>query len=89
MTQGYANQRRRGIWQARFMEHMIRDEEDLHAHADYIHYNPVKHGYARCPKDWPWSSFGRYVAGGDYPENWGCSNHPPPDLSGVDANLLE
>ena len=32
-----------GIWQRRFWEHYIRDEEDLHNHIDYIHYNPIKH----------------------------------------------
>ncbi|MHC4542586.1 MAG: REP-associated tyrosine transposase [Planctomycetota bacterium] len=36
--------RERGIWQRRFWEHHIRDEEDLQRHIDYIHYNPVKHG---------------------------------------------
>jgi putative transposase len=89
ISSGYERQRRRGIWQARFIEHLIRDEHDLHAHADYLHYNPVKHGYARCPKDWPWSTFNRFVESGDYPENWGCSDDPPPDLSRVNASLLE
>ena len=35
----------RGIWQRRYWEHLIRDEEDFQAHLNYIHYNPVKHGY--------------------------------------------
>ena len=87
---GQAREGRRGVWQARYMEHTIRDEEDLTAHVDYIHYNPVKHGLARCPKDWPWSSFSRYVASGDYPVDWGCSRHAPPaSLLRVDAALLE
>ena len=60
------------VWQRRFFEHMIRDERDWQAHFDYIHYNPVKHGLARCAKDWPWSSFQRAVRLGCYPENWGC-----------------
>ena len=34
----------RGIWQRRFWEHQIRDDADMTAHIDYIHYNPVKHG---------------------------------------------
>jgi len=37
--------RERGIWQRRYWEHLIRDEEDLAKHMDYIHFNPVKHGY--------------------------------------------
>ena len=52
VTPGYRRQRRRGVWQPRFMEHTIRDEQDLHHHADYIHYNPVKHGHAQvCAND--------------------------------------
>jgi putative transposase len=32
------------IWQRRFWEHAIRDQQDLSRHNEYIHYNPVKHG---------------------------------------------
>ena len=49
------------IWQRRFWEHVIRDERDYERHADYIHYNPVKHGYVTKVADWPYSSFARYV----------------------------
>jgi len=59
------------IWQRRFWEHMIRDQEDLNRHIDYIHYNPVKHGYVKQVSDWPWSSFHRYVKQGYYPNDWG------------------
>ena len=38
---------RRGVWQPRFHEHTIRDELDLENHADYLHFNPVKHGYVK------------------------------------------
>lgn len=89
VSPGYQRQRRRGVWQPRFMEHTIRDERDLHHHADYIHYNPVKHGYVRCPKDWPWSSFLRYVDSGDYPRDWGRLQDPLPDFGGIDEDLLE
>ncbi|VFN07563.1 MAG: putative transposase, partial [Candidatus Kentron sp. G] len=54
----------RPVWQRRFWEHLIRDEDDLCNHRDYIHYNPVKHGLAKRPGDWPWSSFGKAVARG-------------------------
>jgi len=40
-------------------------------HFDYIHYNPVKHGYVKCPHDWPHSSFHRWVKAGVYPLHWG------------------
>jgi putative transposase len=61
----------RGVWQRRFWEHVVRDEDDLERCAEYIHYNPVKHGYATCPWDWPWSSFRRFVRAGHYPADWG------------------
>jgi putative transposase len=60
----------RGIWQRRYWEHVIRDERDFASHADYIHWNPVKHGWARSPGDWPWSSFHAYVRRGIYTVNW-------------------
>ncbi|HUF78777.1 MAG TPA: transposase [Thermoanaerobaculia bacterium] len=60
-----------GLWQRRFWEHWIRDEEDLRRHIDYIHYNPVKHGYVRRVTDWPWSSFHRFVRKGWYEPEWG------------------
>lgn len=48
------------VWQDRFWEHTIRDEEDLQHHFDYIHFNPVKHGYVEDYEDWAWSSFHHY-----------------------------
>jgi putative transposase len=61
----------RGIWQRRFREHVVRDEQELERLCDDIHYNPVKHGYSARPLDWPWSTFSRFVASGDYPPDWG------------------
>jgi len=49
--------REKGIWQRRYWEHTIRDEADLERHIDYIHFNPVKHGYVTRVLDWPHSSF--------------------------------
>ena len=60
----------RGIWQRRYWEHMIRDERDYTRHMDYIHYNPVKHGYVHRVTDWPYSTFHRAVAHGLYSQNW-------------------
>jgi putative transposase len=61
----------RGIWQRRYWEHTIRDERDFSHHADYIHFNPVKHGYVGRAADWPYSSFRRMVRLGLYPQDWG------------------
>jgi putative transposase len=59
------------LWQRRFWEHTIRDEADFERCADYIHYNPVKHGHVASPADWPHSSLHRYVRGGILPADWG------------------
>ncbi|NJO15945.1 MAG: transposase [Thioploca sp.] len=64
----------RGIWQRRFWEHVIRDEADYLHHVEYIHYNPVKHGYVKRVRDWPYSSFHRWVARGIYPVTWATDN---------------
>ena len=61
----------RGIWQRRFWEHLIRDERDFAAHVDYVHFNPVKHGYVERVQDWPYSTFHRYVREGMLPMDWG------------------
>lgn len=61
----------RTVWQHRFWEHMIRDEDDFRRHVDYIHYNPFKHGLVSNVVDWPWSSFHRYVREGNYTSDWG------------------
>lgn len=61
----------RTIWQRRFWEHTIRDENDMENHVNYIHYNPVKHGYVSKPADWKWSGFRRHVKMGLYEKEWG------------------
>jgi putative transposase len=58
------------IWQRRFWEHRIRDDEDFARHVDYIHFNPVKHGHAQQAVDWPYSTFHRYVRDGVYAPDW-------------------
>ena len=73
----------RGIWQRRYWEHMIRDETDFARHVDYVHYNPVKHGYARCAVEWPYSSIHRYIEAGTLPSDWGGCGH------GEDGNFGE
>lgn len=66
---------KRGIWQRRSWENMIRGERDFSSHVDDIHYNPVKHGHARSVADWPHSSFHRSVREGIYPRDWAAE--PP------------
>ncbi|MGE0225071.1 MAG: transposase [Acetobacteraceae bacterium] len=59
------------VWQRRFWERQIRDEMDFMRHADYIHYNPVKHGLCSHVSEWPYSTFHRYAGRGIYSEDWG------------------
>jgi putative transposase len=70
--------REKGIWQRRYWEHAIRNDADLERHVDYIHFNPVKHGYVSRACDWPHSSFHRFVERGILPSDWGgdLSNIP-------------
>jgi putative transposase len=60
----------RAIWQRRFWEHLIRDEEDYRQHVEYCYINPVKHGLVTRVRDWPFSSFHRDVTAGLFPEDW-------------------
>ena len=70
--------RERGIWQRRYWEHTVRDERDFANHMDYIHFNPVKHGYAAAAKDWPYFIFLHCVGQGIYPMDWG--GNPEADI---------
>ena len=77
-----ANPRRRrrrmhDVWQPRFWEHLTRDDEEREALSNYVHYNPVKHGYVRCPHDWRWSSFHHWAKRGWLEPAWSCSCRAP------------
>jgi putative transposase len=65
-----------GLWQRRFWEHQIRDDADFARHADYIHWNPVKHGLVALAIEWPYSTFHRFVRKGVYLTDWGLSARP-------------
>ncbi len=82
---GRAVQGGRGVWQRRFYEHTIRDEEELRRCLDYVHLNPVKHGLCERAADWPWSSLHRYIALGEYEPDWGGA----PDLFGDEWQKCE
>ncbi|MBN2355543.1 transposase [candidate division KSB1 bacterium] len=74
-TDGYLNRSRikkneHAVWQRRFWEHCIRDDKDFTRHFNYIHLNPVKHGYVKSPIDWPFSYFHKYVKMGYYGAGW-------------------
>jgi putative transposase len=58
------------LWQRRFWDHVIRDEDDFQRHLDYIHYNPVKHGVIASANEYIFSSFRAYVERGAYDLDW-------------------
>ena len=74
MTVSKKTHRELTFWQRRFWEHRIRDDRDFERHADYIHYNPVKHGLCVRPVDWPFSSVHRFIRDGVYPGDWAASS---------------
>lgn len=71
------------LWQARFWDHVIRDENDLNDHFDYIHWNPVKHGYVQRPEDWTQSTYLFWLERGYYELGWGWDNEPS-NIVGLD-----
>lgn len=81
--------RRRGVWQRRFWEHTIEDEDDFEAHFDYIHFNPVKHGYVSRPIDWKYSSIHRWVRRGVYENTWGSNGLIPVTVSELELTIGE
>ena len=66
----------RGVWQPRFWEHTITDDDDFERCLNYIHYNPVKHGLVQRVCDYPWSTFHDHVKLGVYSLDWGCGPAP-------------
>ena len=64
------------LWQDRFLDHVIRDEQDFKNHFDYIHWNPVKHGYVAHPEDWRHSTYQHWLDRGYYEVGWGYADEP-------------
>ncbi|QKK02894.1 MAG: transposase [Pseudomonadota bacterium] len=69
------------LWQRRYYDHILRHDHDFRCHIDYIHYNPVKHGYAAMACQYRWSSFHAWFARGHYDKTWGTSE--PSHISGM------
>jgi putative transposase len=70
VSQSRLHKGERGIWQRRYWEHIVRDQDDFDRHLDYVHFNPVRDRHALRVKDWPYSSFHRMARLGFYPEDW-------------------
>ena len=70
LTSSQIKHRESGVWQRRFYEHTIRNQNDLNHLTDYIHFNPVKHGLVNKTKDWKHSSFKKFVNNNFYTKDW-------------------
>lgn len=85
--------RESNVWHRRFWEHTIRDELDFENHLNYIHYNPVKHGFVSCPHFWDYSSFEKWVKKDAYPGDWCCACNGKevkiPDFSTIEEFIGE
>lgn len=57
---GNENCRGRKVW-CNAVEREIRSDAHLWASINYVHHNPVKHGYAFRWQEWPWSSAGEFI----------------------------
>ena len=74
--------REQAIWQHRYWEHLLRDDQDFENHLHYIHYNPVKHRYVTNPSGWRYSSIHRYCRQGAIPDDWGNGGVSIPESVG-------
>ena len=81
------NERRRGVWQPRYIEHTLQDEADLTRYIHYIHINPVRHGYVQEPTDWQYSSIHRFLR--QQGLSGGEPFHPMPNDDEINIDLLE
>jgi putative transposase len=85
--------RRRGVWERKFWEHLVRDDRDYEKHLNYIHWNAVKHGLAACPHAWEYSTFDKWVKRSVYESTWccGCDGRivRPPSFAGLDMTAME
>ena len=45
------------LWQAKFFDHIIRNDKDLRENLEYMAMNPVKAGYVAQPYFYPYSGF--------------------------------
>jgi putative transposase len=72
---------KRRVWY-KFADTFIKNDTHFHIAFNYIHFNPVKHGYVSDPSDWPWSSLFIYYEdkGKDWLQEHWESFTPPVDF---------
>ena len=70
---GKDDRREYKLWQKRYGEQIVRDDPDFEADVNYVHINPVKHGYVTRAIDWPHSTIHWYIKRGMLPMDWACA----------------
>ena len=65
----------------------MRTEHDFWTRFNYIHYNPVKHGYVERPEDWEFSSYRSYLKEQGKEWLWKCLQGYPVDKLLDDENI--
>jgi putative transposase len=58
---------KRKVWY-KYADRVIRGDAHYYRALNYIHFNPVKHGYVENAYDWQWSSLSLYYE--DYGRDW-------------------
>lgn len=66
----------RRIWH-NYWDRVIRDEEEFYTKLNYIHYNPVKHGYISDPENWEYSTYHDFLLEKGEEWMWDCWNAYP------------
>lgn len=79
-TKAEKQENRGGVWQPRFWEHTCEDVDEFDIRFDYIHFNPVKHGYV----DWHHSSIHRWIKRGVLDPRWACGHRTPPNFQSIE-----
>jgi len=58
-----STKKRRPFWQRRFYDFNVWSSKKRYEKMNYMHFNPVKRGLVKHPKDWEWSSYNFYASG--------------------------
>jgi putative transposase len=52
------------IWERHYRDYRVGDDDEYTALIDYVHSNPMRHGFCEQASEWPWSSLHRFIAAG-------------------------
>jgi putative transposase len=52
------------VWERHYRDYRVGDDDEYAALIDYVHSNPMRHGFCQNAVEWPWSSLHRFVSAG-------------------------